>query len=85
MTDRAPEPPDEDADLGAPVRALADLREPPPRGFAGRVVGSLRRRHLASQLTSLWWTGLGEVFLELIRLVTGLVSHPDPTDGGDEG
>ena len=74
-----------DEDLGPPIAELATMREPAPDGFVGRVVGSIRRRDLTSELATLWWTGLGEVFVEIIRLVSGLVRTSDHREGGTEG
>ena len=56
-------------DLGEPIAELRDLEEVPGRGFAARVMNTLRRRDLGSQLATLGWTGLAAVLLEFLQIV----------------
>ena len=67
-------------DLGDPVRELRELREPASPGLLARVLRSVRRRSLGAQLATLGWTALGEVFLELAKLVHALFQS-DTTRG----
>ena len=71
-----------DEDLGDPIAELRDLQEPVSAGFMGRVVRSLRRRSLGSQLATLSWTAMGEVFLEFIKVIHTLL-QPRNSDQGE--
>lgn len=70
-------------DLGEPIVELATLQELPPERFAQRVIGSLRRRQLTSDFLWLWWTGLAQALLEIIRLAMGLIGIGEQTDGSE--
>ena len=70
-------------DLGDPIAELRGFEELPSPGFQGRVVRSLRRRDLSSQLVTLSWTGLGQVFLELLNMVFSLF-EPGASDEREE-
>ena len=60
-------------DLGAPITELLELDEIAPEGFLGRVVSSIRRRRLASQVATFSWTGFGVVFAELLQILHGFL------------
>ena len=68
-------------DLGQPIEELRAFREAPPPGFLGRVVRSLRRRSLGSQLATLSWNGIGQVVLEFLTMIFSLFESSD----GDQG
>jgi hypothetical protein len=70
-------------DLGDPIAELATLQEVPPERFAQRVIGSVRRRQLTSDLLGLWWTGLGQALMEIIRLTMGLLGIGEHTEGSE--
>jgi hypothetical protein len=53
--------------LGEPIRALSDLREPAPPGLIGRVRNSIQRRHLAADVADFSLLGPIRVFLEYLR------------------
>jgi hypothetical protein len=70
--------------LGEPIRALSDLREPAPPGLIGRVRNSIQRRHLAADVADLSLLGPIRVFLEYLRaLVEGLLGMSTPYDEDD--
>ncbi len=68
-------------DMGDPIAELHDFEEPASAGFLGRVVGSLRRRKLGSEMATLSWSGFGQVFLEFMKMVQSLFPSPGPDEG----
>ncbi len=73
-----------DENLGEPIRALADLREPAPPGLLVRVRNSILRRHLAADVADLSLLGPIVVFLEYLRaLIEGILGGraTDDEDG----
>jgi hypothetical protein len=75
---------DDDEALGSPIGELAQFREPPSPGFVHRLLDSLRRRDLSSQLATLGWTGLGSVFVEYIKLIFSVFDANTDSRGGSE-
>ena len=71
-------------DLGEPIAELRELVEDPPTGFIGRLLNSLRRRDLSSQLVSFSWNGLGTVLFEFIQMIFSIFDT-NPRDRGDQG
>ena len=61
-----------EADLGEPIAELRMLDEPAPSGFLSRLLSSLRRRDLSSQLATLGWFAMGAVVIEFVRMVYSL-------------
>lgn len=77
-------PPDEGLDpndLGEPIAELALLEEVPSSGFVGRLINVLRRRSLSSQLATLGWTGLGEVFTEFLKMIMSSFGSTSRNEG----
>lgn len=74
-------PAEEDLDLGSPVDELRGYEETAPAGFVGRLVRSLSRRRLGSQVATLSWLGLGQVMLEFLKMIHSLFQ----ASGTDEG
>lgn len=64
-------------DLGEPIAELRELEEIPDRGFVGRLMNSLRRRDLSSQVATLSWNGLGAVLLEFLKIMFAGFSTTD--------
>ena len=81
MADSDGVPPDVDEDLGEPIAELSGYEERPSGGFLGRVVRSLQRRTLGSQLATLTWTAMGEVFLEFLKVIHSLFQSGRPDQG----
>lgn len=81
MADQGSDP-GADEDLGEPIAELRGFEEAPSVGFLGRVVRSLRRRSLGSQLATLSWTAMGEVFLEFLKLIHSMFQS-GRTDQGE--
>ncbi len=73
-----------DDDLGLPIAELLDFEVEPDPGLVSRVVGSIRRRDLTSQFATLWWSGVAEMFLEIVRLIGGLIGTYPATEEGDQ-
>jgi len=71
-------------ELGEPIAELRELAEDPPTGFLGRLLNSLRRRDLGSQLATFSWNGLGTVLLEFFQVVFSIFDT-NPRDRGDQG
>ncbi|MDH3269814.1 MAG: hypothetical protein OEN56_00685 [Gemmatimonadota bacterium] len=72
-------------EMGDPIGELADFVTEPPQGFVFRLLNALRRRDLSSHLATLGWTGLGEVFLEFVKVIyslfdTGPADRQEGTD-----
>ena len=62
-------PPQDDADLGAPIAALAQLAEEPEQGFLARVRRRIQRRSLTAQLFDLSCLAPILVFFEYLNLI----------------
>ena len=73
-----------DAELGRPIAELLDLDVDPDPGLVRRVLGSIRRRDLTSQLATLWWSGVAEMFSEILQLIAGLAVANRPTEEGEQ-
>lgn len=74
----------DEADLGEPIRELAELEEVPSSGFVGRLFNLLRRRDLGSQLATLGWTGMGAVFVEFLKVIFSVFETKTPDSGGSD-
>jgi len=83
MADENDVPPEELEDLGEPIAELRTLAEEPTPGFVFRLVNSLRRRDLSSQLATLSWIGLGAVLVEFIRMIFSFLDNPQDRGGSD--
>lgn len=64
---------EDDVDPGEPIAELADFREQASGDLLGRIRRSLQRRSLSSQLMTLSWGGVGEVFQELLELIYSFI------------
>lgn len=85
MTDEQEVPDDADLnDLGEPIAELRDLGEDPRAGFVGRLLNSLRRRDLSSQLVTLSWNGLGAVLLEFMQAIFSVLDTNPRDQGGQD-
>ena len=71
-------------DLGAPIAELRLLDEAPSAGFLGRLLGSLRRRDLSSQLVTLSWDGFGTVLLEFLNVIFSSFDPSARKNGGSD-
>ena len=71
-------------DLGAPIEELRLLDEAPSSGFLGRLLGSLRRRDLSSQLVTLSWDGLTAVLLEYLNVIFSAFDPSARKKGGSD-
>ena len=71
-------------DLGAPIAELRLLDEAPSSGFLGRLLGSLRRRDLSSQIVTLSWDGFGTVVLEFVKVIFSAFEPSARKKGGSD-
>ena len=78
--------PNLDEELGVPIRELQELEEPVSAVFLGRVLSSLRRRSLASQVATFSWLALGLAILEFLRIAFSFFDSTDSTkeEGGSD-
>ena len=81
MADDSRTVPGTEEDLGEPIEALRDYEDAGDLGLVERVVRSLRRRTLSSHLATLWWSAMGQAFLEFLEIINSLFGSPD----GDRG
>ena len=62
-------PPDNDDDLGAPVRELQELREEPRAEFLARIRGSIHRRLFAGDTADFVFQAFFATLLDYIDLI----------------
>lgn len=82
MADNDGFPPEADEDLGEPIAELQGYAEAAPVGLFGRIVRSLQRRALGSQVATLSWTAMGEVFMEFLKMIHSMFQS-GRTDQGE--
>lgn len=64
-----------------PIRILGELGEDPAPDFIERFRATIHRREMAAQFVDLSWSGVAVVLVEIIRMVAGLFSTGDRTNG----
>lgn len=81
-------PPDSDdlpteEEMGRPVTELTELNHEARAGFIGRVISSLGRRTLVSQLATFSWSVVWEAAREILQMAFSLLGI-EPSDNGEE-
>ncbi len=84
MADESPPPEGDPDDLGEPIAELRELEEIPSEGFVGRLMNTLRRRDLSSQLATLSWSGLAAVAMEFLQILFSAFSTNGEGEKGEE-
>jgi hypothetical protein len=82
--DRGAEANAEPEDLGDPILELRSLEEEVSEGFMARVLSSLRRRSLVSQMATMVWTASAQAFFEFIGMFFSLFDPGRSTRGGSD-
>lgn len=87
MTPIDPTPPadrQDDADPGEPIAALSGLRHEARPGFLDRVRLKIQRRHLASHVVDLAWSGPTLVFIQFLEMIFSAFGSKDARPGGSD-